>query len=123
MRVVIPQIISIRSIQSPIPLAPITLLILRPDTKQQDNASSRTHPQQPQTRCITSRVMRRFLGDEDVARHNAPAIAEPDHHGTSDRTFVMASHVVLNPSQSHGLTGVATADDDEDGKVANAHRH
>lgn len=98
MRMIIPQIIRIRSIQPPIPLAPITLLVLHPHTQQQHHTRRSTHPQQTQARTVANGVMRRLSGDEDVTRDDSAAIAETDHHGAGDGALVVACHVVLDPS-------------------------
>lgn len=121
MRVVISQIIRIRPIQPPVPLASITLLIFHPHTQQQHHTRRSTHPQQAQTRAVTNSVMRCLRSDEDVTRDDPAAIAEADHHGAGDGALVMAGHIILDPGERHRLANVAAADDDEDGEVAHAH--
>ena len=64
--------------------------------------------------------MRRLRRDKDIARHNPAAIAETDHHRARDGALVVPRHVILDPSQSHGLANIPAADDDEDGEVAHA---
>lgn len=120
---IIAQIIRISSVKPPIPLAPIPLPILRPHTKQQNNTSSSTHPQQTQTSPIPNRVSGSLLSNEDITRNNAASISKPDHHGTRNGALVVTCHIVLDPGQSHGLASVASADDDENGEVPHAHRH
>ena len=123
MRMIIPQIIRIRAVQPPIPLASVTLLILHHDTQQQHHARRRTHPQQTQTRAIADSVMRRLRRDEDITRDDPATVAEPDHHSARNRALVVARHVILDPSEGDRLADVAAADDDEDGEVAHAHCH
>lgn len=123
MRMIISQIIRIRSLQPPIPLTSVTLLILRHDTQQQHHARRRTHPQQTETRAIADSVMRSLRSDEDITRDNPTTIAKPDHHGARNRALVVACHVILDPSEGDRLADVAAADDDEDGEVAHAHCH
>lgn len=64
-----------------------------------------------------------FFGEEDIRCDNAATVAKAYHHRRGDASFIVSTHVVVDPCDRYGLTDISTTRDQKHGEVFCADRY
>lgn len=77
---VVSQIISMITFETPVPITTLSSLVLSTKAEEQNNTACRAHPQHRQTYTVSRRIVWRFSGDEDIASRDTTEVTESDDH-------------------------------------------
>jgi hypothetical protein len=119
---IVPQIICIPLLQSPIPLSPLPLPILPLNQHIQRRTTRATNPQHAQTDAIPRAIRGRLPPQKNITRDNAPDISKANLHRTRHTALIMPRHEIAHPRQNYGLRNVSARHDEEEREVLYASR-
>jgi hypothetical protein len=119
---IVPQIICIPLLQSPIPLSPLPLPILPLNQHIQRRTTRATNPQHAQTNAIPRAIRGRLSPQKNITRDNATDISKANLHRTRHTALIMSRHEIAHPRQHHGLRNVSAGYDEEEREVLYASR-
>lgn len=122
MWVIVPEIVRVRPLKPPIPLASIPLLVLTLDQEEESCTSSTADPQHSQTDSIPSGILGRLGLEEHIRRHDPSQVTKTDLHGGANGALIMPRYQIRHPYEYNGLRDIAARNDQEQCKVFDSSR-